>query len=420
MGYFKIRNLSSNGGFGEVFLCKDEFENKYALKELKKRNKDSIRRFQREVRLIDKMDHPNVLKLVFFHVSEAPYFYVMPLYKCDLIQVIPNLYEDYYRQSQIISAILNGVQYLHSEGIIHRDLKPGNILYNSDSDLVISDLGLGVEENSETTILTKSTRIGTEKYTAPEQWENLHSVDERADIFSLGKIIEDIVSDFGKKNYNPIFGTIIDKCTRNSPEDRFESVSELKKYVSQVYAILLDNVEEKKTEDKLLEVTNDTISNADLLKLASSLIESGNLDNVEKFFVNITGTKYDKFESTNDALAKKMVSSLIQYWDQPNWPFSYIDTIANTSSKLFIYSEDVTIRANLLYNLTKLSIEYNRWYAMKKVKVMLQDLETDLSLKADFCHMLNANPLKLDIIFGGKDNLPMSIKKINSIQTKYF
>lgn len=183
---------------------------------------------------------------------------------------------------------------------------------------------------------------------------------------------------------------------------------------------MLDNVEEKKIEDKLLEVTNDTISNADLLKLASSLIESGNLDNVEKFFINITGTKYNKFESTNDALAKKMVSSLIQYWDQPNWPFSYIDTIANTSSKLFIYSEDVTIKANLLYNLTKLSIEYNRWYAMKKVKVMLQELETDLSLKADFCQMLNANPLKLDIIFGGKENLPMSIKKINSIQTKPF
>ena len=77
---------------------------------------------------------------------------------------------------------------------MHRDLKPGNILYNNDKDIAITDFGLGIQIDSSSTQLTKMTVFGSDRYCSPEQGYNSHDVDERTDIYAVGKIIEDIVN----------------------------------------------------------------------------------------------------------------------------------------------------------------------------------------------------------------------------------
>lgn len=108
---------------------------------------------------------------------------------------LPDLYNNYDRRYKIISGILSGVAYLHSEGVLHRDLKPENILYNSDSDIVINDFGFSRQIDSDSTRLTQFGSVfGTYNYMAPEQQRDASNVDEKADIYSLGKVIEDIVT----------------------------------------------------------------------------------------------------------------------------------------------------------------------------------------------------------------------------------
>ena len=165
----------------------------------------------------------------------------------------------------IINSILSGIQYLHSEGVIHRDLKPDNILCNSDTDIVITDFGLGIQINSDSSTMTKTTVFGTYRYCSPEQWNNSHEVDYRTDIYSMGKIIEDIVTNFGaNRNINSSIRMIIDKCTMQNREDRFSSIAELQNFINNVYSLLMGEDDLQQLDDALLRLSSHQVSNDEL------------------------------------------------------------------------------------------------------------------------------------------------------------
>ena len=149
--YIDTRKLGS-GGFGEVWLCRRESDgNVYAKKKLLGSvDEDGTKRFQQEVPLLSRLDHPNIVKVVGFHLQKAPYWYVMPRYQHTLYQEVPSLVGDTRRIIDIFTAILSGIEYAHAEGVIHRDLKPENVLMNSDDDIVVTDFGLGRALDSET------------------------------------------------------------------------------------------------------------------------------------------------------------------------------------------------------------------------------------------------------------------------------
>jgi eukaryotic-like serine/threonine-protein kinase len=116
--------------------------------------------------MLSALDHPRIVKVVANHLSEPPLWYAMPLYANSLRDLIEQIKDDHARANRIFAAILEGVEYAHNQGAIHRDLKPENILLNSDDDVVISDFGLGLELDRETTRLTSTGRfMGTFDYT---------------------------------------------------------------------------------------------------------------------------------------------------------------------------------------------------------------------------------------------------------------
>jgi serine/threonine protein kinase len=119
--YIEISLLGS-GGFGDVYLCKRDTDDRiFAKKKLRDDVDDAGRkRFSREVRLISALDHPHIIRVVAKRLSDAPYFYIMPLYKRSLRSELPTLVENESRIYPIFSSILEGVEYAHKQGVIRR------------------------------------------------------------------------------------------------------------------------------------------------------------------------------------------------------------------------------------------------------------------------------------------------------------
>lgn len=413
MRYSIIKQIGEEGGFGKVYLCEDESNNSYALKMLKNKDDFSIRRFEREVRLMSRLNHPNIMKIISYNLVEEDKFYVMPLYKCSLTKIIPSLEGDYSRQNIIIDSILTAIQYLHSEGVLHRDLKPGNILYNNDKDIAITDFGLGIQIDSSSTQLTKMTVFGSDRYCSPEQGYNSHDVDERTDIYAVGKIIEDIVSNFGKiRTYDNSFNFIIDKCTKRNKEERFTSISEVRRFVAYVYNTIMGVTESKQIDESLLQLANKKLAKEEIVNLAIQIQTSKDSVIIEKFFENIDENFYSIFEQNNSDLAKSLIVKLCSYWNQAGWPFSYIDDIAKIANKIFMVSKNAEIRAELLYILMDLSIYYNRWFAMGVATNLLDEIKKDTASQTVLALKLKNAPLSLDRIVADTDDLPTMILSV--------
>ena len=118
---------------------------------------------------------------------------------------------------KVLDQLLDAVSYFHECGIVHNNLDPKDILVTKRGNNVkIIDFGLSAED---VVALGKSGRLDM-GYVSPELAANSRKLDRRSDIYSLGKIIDDL---FGGK-----FGKIVDKCTRKKAGKRFENVDQLK------------------------------------------------------------------------------------------------------------------------------------------------------------------------------------------------
>lgn len=118
---------------------------------------------------------------------------------------------------KVLDQLLDAVSYFHECGIVHNNLDPKDILVTKRGNNVkIIDFGLSAED---VVALGKSGRLDM-GYVSPELAANSRKLDRRSDIYSLGKIIDDL---FGGK-----FGKIVDKCTRKKAGKRFDNVDQLK------------------------------------------------------------------------------------------------------------------------------------------------------------------------------------------------
>ena len=192
--------IIGEGGNSTVYKVVDEDGKEFALKLLNKKiDRESIKRFKNEISYCVNSNHENIMKVLdngIFHLNnDELMFYVMPLYDKNLRELMK---ESINSSEKLVyfNQILEGVKYFHNGNNFHRDIKPENILFgNINKTLVISDFGISHFNKNDlyTVIETRAdSRMANFQYAAPEQREKGAIVDNRADIYALGLILNEI------------------------------------------------------------------------------------------------------------------------------------------------------------------------------------------------------------------------------------
>lgn len=375
--YIDIEKIDS-GGFGIVKKCKRDTDGKiFAKKKLHSQDQDSIDRFAREVRIISSLDHPNVVDVIAKKLEDKTSWYVMPLYSHSLRKKISELPGDDDRIQLIFSSILDGVEYAHSQGVMHRDLKPENVLMNNDSDIVISDFGLGRNVDAVTSRKTESgIGFGTLAYVSPEQTTDLKNSDHRADIFSLGRVLYEMCSGhiYGTQDVSglsPAMGLIITKCTKQNPDDRYQTVAELKQDWKSLLAI--QSGESDAAEFALLRVNPD-ISGEEVEKLIACFVKTTSEDNFHEFLMSTHVEVFLEIYNKDLNFARQLISRYAKFAAERSWGWGHVDKIGSWCKNIFERVTDANIRVDLVMCVGEAGISHNRWNVLDKFDEMMSKL----------------------------------------------
>jgi serine/threonine protein kinase len=196
IGRYKYLERIGIGGMGQVFLCEHiHTRRRVAIKVLppaKAEQPAALGRFYREARAAAALQHPNVVRIHDIDRDGDLHFIVMEYVAgpnlLDLVKRFGPL--DIGRATSYVHQVAGALDFAFRNGIIHRDVKPGNVMIDRYGVAHLLDLGLARFLNDQTDQLTlkydDKIVLGTADYVAPEQIENSHAVDTRADIYALG------------------------------------------------------------------------------------------------------------------------------------------------------------------------------------------------------------------------------------------
>jgi serine/threonine protein kinase len=158
----------------------------------------SHQRFEREAKLMAKLEHPNCVSVIDFGIHEDKPFVVMDLVRGTSLHelIVRNTRLDQMRAADILRQVLSGLGHAHELGIIHRDIKPANVMVTEKSGIGeqvrILDFGLARLRESNTH-LTTGIVVGTPSYMAPEQCRG-GEVDLRVDLYACGVMLFEMLT----------------------------------------------------------------------------------------------------------------------------------------------------------------------------------------------------------------------------------
>lgn len=249
------------GGIGTVVLARDKTLDKLvAIKILNSNlsNEESIR-FQQEGILSGRLKHENIVSVLDFGITDTnvPYLIMEHLQGTSLADIVTRdgAFATLFAV-QICQQICRGMISSHKQGVVHRDLKPANVIMARLEDDSLSakiiDFGLARIADQNSRLTSTGTAIGSPLFMSPEQGQG-QAGDERSDIYSMGCLMyqlltattpfagdsamltvmmhqsakPDTLSTRAKREFPPLLEEIVARCLRKTPEERYQSFSEL-------------------------------------------------------------------------------------------------------------------------------------------------------------------------------------------------
>ena len=190
-GYKILKKLGS-GGMGDVYLAEHELiHRKVAIKVLHKHlvsNKEFIKRFRREAKLLASLDHHNIVRLNEYFENKGEFYLIMEYVDGIELDQYINTITGPIVETELIplfKQMLDAIGYAHKKGLVHRDIKPANILISKDGNVKVLDFGIAKLKNDDQGLTNAGVQVGTIAYMSPEQ-VRAEEVDLQSDIYSLG------------------------------------------------------------------------------------------------------------------------------------------------------------------------------------------------------------------------------------------
>lgn len=244
---YEIEGLIASGGMGAVYCAlQKSLDRTVALKILPKElSKDAAfcSSFQAEAKAMARLNHPNLIGVYDFGEVDDMLFIIMEFVPGQSIYHSANGQAiDPREVARLVTRICEGLSHAHENGIIHRDIKPSNILLDFNIQPKIGDFGLA--RPVERKIQEGEEIFGTPHYTAPEVVNAPQTVDHRADIFSVGVLLHELLT--GKlpaddprlpsliSKCDPRFDRIVKKATSPDPKARYGSAKEIVEALSAI------------------------------------------------------------------------------------------------------------------------------------------------------------------------------------------
>jgi serine/threonine-protein kinase len=195
LGQYRLLGKIGQGGMGSVYKALHlRLEKTVAVKILsadRLSNPEDIARFEREMRAVGKLNHPHIIRATDAgEVNGVPYLVMDFVEGTDLHKLVGRLGPLPIAEAcELVRQAAEGLQHAHAHHLVHRDVKPSNLLLSSDGEVKVLDLGLArfhTEQPANHDLTSLGQGMGTLDYMAPEQALDAHSVDIRADVYSLG------------------------------------------------------------------------------------------------------------------------------------------------------------------------------------------------------------------------------------------
>ena len=234
---YEIIKKLGKGSYGRVLQVKNKRTGEIrACKQLSKNKISNLKKFQKEISILKKVDHPNIIKL--YEVFEDDKYIYLIMEQCkggELFDKIINHIQkkQMYTEKEaaiIFHQMISTISYLHNNNISHRDLKPENILYYNSGEeennpIKLIDFGLSTFYDKILENEKMKSKVGTAYYVAPEVLGGNYN--EKCDIWSAGVILYILLSGeppFNGPNDNVIYQKI-KKMEFNFPNEKWNNIS---------------------------------------------------------------------------------------------------------------------------------------------------------------------------------------------------
>ncbi len=269
VGPYRLVEKLGKGGMATVFKAYHPSLDRYvAIKALHPafmEHPGFLDRFQREAKVVAKLEHPNIVPIYDFSEYEGRPYLVLKYVRGETLKARLEKTQLTYKESRHIFRVISAaLAYAHKEGVLHRDVKPSNVLLDKAGGIFLADFGLArITETSQTT-LSGQMMMGTPHYISPEQAKGLGSLDNGTDIYSLGVMTYELLVGEVPFQADTPFSVIHDhiytplplprdlnpelndemqrailKALAKKREDRFANVSEMMAAILKAFDILI-------------------------------------------------------------------------------------------------------------------------------------------------------------------------------------
>jgi serine/threonine protein kinase len=304
IGKYRIERKLGQGGMGIVYKCLDpEGGLSAAVKVLPQQlaaDPSFLQRFKREIITLQRLDHPNIIKIYEQGDAGGSWFYAMEYADgVSLEDVLASAKRiEPLRAIAIVRSCAEALEHSHARGVVHRDIKPANIMLIKDDGVKLMDFGIAKVLDATRMTMTQGV-LGTVEYMSPEQSQG-RLVDGKSDIYSLGVVL-----------YRCITGKL--PITGSTPTDvimklRMQQIDPPREWVPEIPRRLDDLIMRMLAKDpaKRVESARELIRELDRVK---QQVENG-------------GTEVDK-KSTRERILRTGVRSARRSWLNP-WMIGFI------------------------------------------------------------------------------------------------